>query len=150
MQPWTAKKGSRCSELLENPQRKQTRVFVQWLNSICIKGKGGDVGKLVSNLSWSSYGIKRVVVKDKIHELHRFLPDTLMGLTVWDYYWLRTHMDAEAKMLQLFCCAPGRLLHPARPDPHSPVVDSTVLAKNSDEVKSQFQFTEALLRMDTP
>lgn len=31
-----------------------------------------------------------------------------------------------------------------------PVVDRTVLAKNSAEVKSQFQLAEALLRMETP
>lgn len=31
-----------------------------------------------------------------------------------------------------------------------PVVDSTVLAKNSAEVKSQFQLAEALLRIETP
>lgn len=32
----------------------------------------------------------------------------------------------------------------------SPVVDKTVLAKNKDEVKSQFQLADALLRIDTP
>lgn len=33
---------------------------------------------------------------------------------------------------------------------HLPVVDKTVLAKNREDIKSQFQLADALLRMDTP
>lgn len=47
------------------------------------------------------------------------------------------------------------ITYTAQPEPilgaqHLPVVDSTVLAKNNAEVKSQFQLAEALLRMETP
>lgn len=56
----------------------------------------------------------------------------------------------EAELVRVYTAEASITIMQASRRGDLPVVDSTVLAKNRAEVKSQFQLAEALLRMETP